>query len=793
MTTRNISIHSLQIAADQLSTSTTPSNSPTPEEQLAASRAQIDAREQEEDGSIIDHAELRGMLDEDLDPFSQEEGKQQQDAARQKGIWNAEILSALLLYYGTPMKAAEDDFTNYCARIAATDHVIASDVHVFREKVKSVIPSAESVITEGVDPSSLNMRLFLVLRTVAQCTKPGERETEYASDARSEEAQLNSKLHDNIARNSFASGDVDSYQIAYLIDKYHLRGGVEGLHRLAAMSDTETLHFLCSAREALAGHLVMDVIPKMMDGEMLRCGNALAFELFGNDNCTFGSSSIAPHYFNPCANHSSLRRTLYSMCALIGAARQGMLKEHLADAQKAGVDETLACARLASNPEWMEVESLVQALSGVYRHRRDNRSLTTDTNASIAALCSAFADWFDGCTHNDTRFHALQFALSASCFTIGRVTRKLQTLWTAYTAKAGVRTLCLWGAAEFACSAALSIKGKVIPLHAACLLVLSGAIGACCHEEIDGPFVFSPSPSAMMRRVLREIGKLSVPDARADDRVPRFSDSTCGYALTLRDMIDKDKVRIQNSKDNYAECLLRASLVHLAYTEGLRDVVVSSDVSCLPSQRNKQGKRLELRAKMAHPACAGSDCFRRPGKHFLDMTGNSEHAYKNNDILGGAVVTTILYPIASKALKDTVVKKFGHLKGLSPEEQKRFSISTTECLEEFLSQLDSLVDDVFNKYTRLTRQGPRGERIKNLPWAELVFAQQIHFISYFIKAVRGSSTVFSRICNATSRHVKRSSDICSDEDDLWEDCPQTQDCREDDEWNAAVGSHFPRA
>ena len=44
----------------------------------------------------------------------------------------------------------------------------------------------EIVITEGVDPSSLNMRLFLVLHTVAQCTKPGERETEYASDARSE-------------------------------------------------------------------------------------------------------------------------------------------------------------------------------------------------------------------------------------------------------------------------------------------------------------------------------------------------------------------------------------------------------------------------------------------------------------------------------------------------------------------------------------------------------------------------------------------------------------------------------
>tara|TARA_B100001109_G_scaffold216554_1_gene185972 strand:+ start:1264 stop:3576 length:2313 start_codon:yes stop_codon:yes gene_type:complete len=766
--------------------------SPRSEGQFAALRAQLRQQEEEsESGSEAGEDELDAQAEAEPDELAQAAGKEEEDRARQEGIKRAEILVALLLFFGTDEKLAEDDFIGYCARIAATDHPLARDVHVFKAKVRSVITEALQVVTEGETASTLDMRLFLVLRTVAQCTKSASRQTEYGSEVKSLDEQLNSRLHDIIARSPFASEDDDSYQMANLMAKRHLQGGVEGLRTLAAMNDSETLHFLCSAREALAGHLNMEVVPLcLLDGEMLRFGNVLASELFGNSGCTFASSSIAPHYFTQCVHHCSLRRSLYSMCALVGMARTGMLVECIHETRQAGHDDCLGYSRLASSPEWMELGDLVSSLRGVYRERRANRSLVTDTNASLSAFYRVFANWFDGCTHHDARFHCLQRAFSAACVTIGAVPRKLKSLWAAYTAKAGVRSLCLWGAAEFACSAALSLTGKVIPLHAACMLVLSGAIGAVCHKEITGPFVFTASASAMMRQAYREIGDLPVPDARATDRVARFTPSTCGYALTLKDMVEKNKTRFQNAMNNYTECFVRACLVHLARTEGCRAVVTSSAVSCLPSERNKQARRIFVRAMMAAPACAVSDCFQLPGKHFLASSASSEHAYKYNDIMGGGVIIAILYPIASKALKDTVNLKFAHLQGLSKEEQKKFSVSTVECLDEFLLQLRSLADCVFDKETRLIRQGPNGERIKNLNWAELVFDQQFHFIRSFCNAVRGSSTVFSRICNATSRHVKRAGDADDDDDeDLWEDV-LVEEHDEDDEFNAEVAAVF---
>jgi hypothetical protein len=724
--------------------------------------------DREEEGEEMDLEEAM-RLQARLESLDAVENTQSEDRARQAGIEWAEILYALLLYTGTDEKVAEDEYNGFCARIAVGDYPLGSDVDVLQAKVDSLLSVAESILTEGRYPAKLDMRLYTVLRTAAQVFSTGSRQREYGAEVKSPDLQLNSQLLDLVVRDPIATGDYDAYHMADFIDERFLRKGRDGLARLAGMFRQEKLNLLCGAREALAGYMNMDVVPGMLDGQMLNGAHALCFDLFGDGGHSYGHSSIAPLYFSSASNRDALRRTLYSMCALAGMSRSGMLVECFYQTRKGGIDDSVAYARLGSSHEWQETESLIGAIREVFAARRAAHTLTTDTNASISAFCRAFADWFDGCTHDDARFQALMRAFSASCVTIGKVPAGLRALWDVYTATAGVRCLCLWGAAEFLCSAALSLKGIVLPLHVGYMCALSGAIGASCHRGINGPMVFTPAASVMIRQVYSEIGDLAVADARATDKVPKYTPGVCGYSIPIRDMIKENAVRLQNNKTALTECHVRACLVHLSRTEGWRSLVAGfgRSLACIPSERNKQGRRIFMRAIMAGPFVAGSDCFHPSGQHFLASQRDAEHAYKYNDIMGGALVVAIFYPIASKALKEAVHVKFlaAHSaveaaeEGRKEEVKKQFTHPTVECLDEFLRQLSDLAAVVFDPQTRLQRADKaKAPRILHRAWAELVFRQQLCFIQSFSDAVRGAPTVFSRICNATGSHAQRPDD-----------------------------------
>tara|TARA_Y100000389_G_scaffold202303_1_gene247221 strand:+ start:2216 stop:4564 length:2349 start_codon:yes stop_codon:yes gene_type:complete len=728
-----------------------------------------------DEGDEMDIEETEQRMLEEQDPLDRIDSTESEDRARQQGIRWAEMLYVMLPYSDTNDELAHVEYSAFCARTATGDYPLESDVDVLQAKVNSLLPVVESILTEGKRPTKLDMRLYAVLRTAAQIFSLGDRKWEYGAEVKSVDLQMNSYLHDLLKAGPIASGDNDAYQMAYFIHQRQLRGGRDGLVKLSKKSRHDKLGILCAAREPLAAYMNIQVVPSMFDGQMLYSAQTLCFEIFGDDKHSFGYSSAAPFYFNASNNRDALRRILYSISALAGMSRSGMLAEFTEETCEGNDATGVDYARLGSSREWEEVESLIKATRETFAARLETSDLTARTNPSTSAFCRVFADWFDGCTHDDARFHTLMRAFSAACFTIPtRVPADLRAIWDEYMASLKAQRakdtdtveterrpwddrncLCLWGAAEFLCSAALSLKGVVMPLHVAYLCVLSGAIGSLCHEDISGPMVFTPFVNVMIRRTHSEIGDLAVADACLSGKMPTYTPSQCGYSIPIKNMLTSD-ARLQNDKTIATECHVRACVVHLAHTEAWRELMrtFGHSLACIPSERNKQARRIFMRAMMAGPFVAGSDCFHPSGQHFLASEGDTEQAYKYNDIMGGAFVIAILYPIASKALREAVHVKFKEAHSLPRHEQKKCTHSTVECLDEFLHQLSELAGAVFNPGTRLEQPDQSKTRgIRHLAWAELVFRQQICLIQSFSAAVRGAPTLFSRICNATGSHT----------------------------------------
>jgi len=665
------------------------------------------------------------------------------------------------------------------------------------------------------DVHRLDMCMVDMLRTccfIGQSSTHSSTQREYSKISRCMEAQLGSKMC-----SFMRSGNAHAQQAYATADKMfdNFDKGLSNLKELTLKTDQELVAFLNNGKEPTKLFMNCFMFPTIFDGNRMRCANAIAARFYGprkeSPHDAFGTSAQVAGVFDSSSNMVSMKRVVYTVCAIISmaklnlwlasseavanrvCARASTLPQAAASSGgKRASDATMNAAIQAEAsklPQWKEAAAMyckVLDIANKKMHCGDR----PDAPGANTDIIDYLATWFEGGARCADKFSLLSSAFTHDAFCIDKPDKTVRQKWRQFRIDndlEGNTNASLWLASQFLVSCRLemhdiSVGGSNI-LTAACI-VFSGAISRLVDDADDskpsvrGPFKFAPHVENSIKKMFASFGaRISrervLPFPNATTETQDQTSKACKSTKITSRILEESSVRKTHEKSDLVATRLSACMFMMSVKEMLlADIDPTLDklppiklgVTASLHEGRKDLRRMYIIALQTLPCLKYARCRKMNVTHLIEHNRRSPESKKTTgdnvekpwrDIVGGMLISTILYPPAGQAFISALCRlpdfyPIPHDASLDPDDdddedtedlkaEKRLVKETSfvcrtheavnvfrRCFEKKLGHFYPLAATVI---------GPVGPIRDGMSHARMIMGQQIAFAMSFIKCI----------------------------------------------------------
>ena len=515
---------------------------------------------------------------------------------------------------------------------------------------------------------------------------------EYSKCSRSDEAQMESDMC-NFMRSHRNQADRKAYATADAMF-YNFRKGLANLEELLKMTREQRVYFLNNAKQPLFNFLNSYVVPMIFDGKRMAWGNCSAEMHFApppraGDEFAFGSGSLVGSMFNSPSNMISLSRVVYTISAIVAMAQQKLWLAAEATVDSSGFnhyaaepDEAaqaherqqriLAC--LSQSTQWSDIQDLLAEIRTSVKEMTSGKR-TSQAPAGNKVAIDRFASWFEECVRNKSKFDILHHAFTYEGLCMDKPSAEVCNHYYEFVeanscdeAATHEPFVNVWTASTFLVysrlrAAELRTCGSNILMNV--LVVFSGAISRLTNDPADpnkvrGVFRFAPHLEQLIHSIYNGF---ELPAFSRQQKAGHAHGRQCASNKTTDQIFDKGAVRSQHEKTALVDTRLSACMFMLSLQESLLGDIHSNSkegISAAPTEGRKPLRRLYIIMLMVLPGAQFTN-GRRSRENVSYLIEKSQSNPNDNkttddnvekpwrDVLGGALISTIFFPIAGRS------------------------------------------------------------------------------------------------------------------------------------------------
>ena len=666
------------------------------------------------------------------------------------------------------------------------------------------------------DVHRLDMCMVDMLRTccfIGTSSTHSSTQREYSKISRSMEAQLGSKMC-----SFMRSGNAHAQQAYATADKMfdNFDKGLANLKELTLKTDQELVAFLNNGKEPTKLFMNCFMFPTIFDGNRMRCANAIAARFYGpkkeSPHDAFGTSAQVAGVFDSNSNMVSMKRVVYTVCAILSmaklnlwlasseavanrvCARASALPQAAAGSSGKRASEATMNAAIQAEasklPQWQEAAAMYCKVLDIAskKMRCGDRPDAPGANADIIDF---LATWFEGGARCADKFSLLSSAFTHDAFCIDKPDKTVRQKWREFRIDNGLESntnASLWLASQFLVSCRLevhdiSVGGSNI-LTAACI-VFSGAISRLVDNADDtepsvrGPFKFAPHVESSIKKMFASFGPRIAservsPLPNATTETQDQTSKSCKSTKITNRILNKSEVRKTHEKSDLVATRLSACMFVMSVKEMLMaDIDPTLDklppiklgVTASLHEGRKDLRRMYIIALQTLPCLKYARCRKMNVTHLIEQNRRSPESKKTTgdnvekpwrDIVGGMLISTILYPSAGQAFISALcrlpdVHPMPHDASLDPDddddddtedlkaekrliEEKSFVCRTHEAVNVFRQCFKNKLGHFYPLADTLVG-GPVGPVRDGMSHARVIMGQQIAFAINFIKCI----------------------------------------------------------
>ena len=622
---------------------------------------------------------------------------------------------------------------------------------------------------------------------------------EYTKDTRSVNAQVHSATCNTLreeriaaSRAAYATGD----QMSQNFDN-----GLAALNELSLKSNDALRDVLVLAWADVSTSITSLLLPMILDGRRMKAFNAISSRFYGfaysKKGPVYGSEGLLSELFDSNSSITSVSRVVKTILSVMAMARLHIVSFYIESGSKVGKSEKQARKEAKESAEWAEVSAFVKALSGVVgKHlpikdasggsegiqveepadaskSKDAKDKKQSSSApkTNRLLYDTIANWFECAIRDSGVFTVLSSAFMYRGFAPGRINGKLKEAWDEFTDGEEADGFGLWEIASFLVSTRLNLHkndmaGSNILMCA--MVCLSGAVGDLMTDKADGPFVFTAHIKKHVNLLYDAcFGHTRLKTSKIASRRHAkavFEGKTCRATSITRNIYIQGYSRRQHDKTSLMDSRLAISLFMLSFTEEIKKDLFSGN-ECMPRSKShvsplvyegrKDGRRIYTVALQSVP-CVNYTVYRKgAASHLIEKNrvdpdkvtttaDNTEKPFR--DIVGGAVMSTLLYPLSGKAFEYTVMSLVDEhsSNGLKNPKWKNdpawFKSKTNACVNKFIKNLRKRAAVTFD-VTKLDSDGPGPVRV-GASNAKAVMLQQLSFLNKFCDVIENNGALW---------------------------------------------------
>jgi len=682
-------------------------------------------------------------------------------------------------------------FNGMLARIL-TKKIHSHDANVLRDMISASRQMLEDVlrnaVKEGVDGTEdnrLTISMVDLLKSAFNMSGiPGD-SREYSRKCRSRAGQANRdsctimKEKRPYELQAYATGE-------QMRDNFN--SGLDMLDKLKDKDDSDLLDIIAHGSQGFSTFMHSFLLATVLDNQRMKAASIISARIYGDFNedpsTVFGSADVLGLVFDSCSSLVSITRTVTTICALMTMSYCSILDHHLCENMAAGLSRPEAKVKTnkvdaPSSPYCKTInEFLALGLIPIINRTLNANPSKPDAPGTNTAIYNFVAEWFEKAVRDPVKTDTLKAAFQFRGFKVNTMHPEMKKMWDEFKKLNGVdestTSVDLFFAADFLCFARLQLHDNNLcgtNLFMTSMMVFSGSIATLMEPTLSGPFKFDDCVTSKTERLVKKI-------FNNDPRLCKFTDEssrkrpekenngkTCKATLITNKILERGRVRAQNDKSVMMDTRLSVCLFMLALSEELKKDI-SQDANglhmakpgarYLVSEGRKDGRRIYVIALETLPNANFAHRREDLASHLIEKsrtnpdqvetTGdNTEKPFR--DIVGGAVINTILYPLAGisfvYALQDIVLLcgERGHVnKHGKPDEDYYFKSTTVRCVNQFIAQLEDRVQHAFD--VRSIMPESDGPVRVGLDECKEVFQQQKSFANRVCEVLKDCGTLW---------------------------------------------------
>lgn len=519
--------------------------------------------------------------------------------------------------------------------------------------------------------------------------------------------------------------------------------GLAMLDKLKDKDDECMLAIIESGRKSFCRFMPSFMLATVLDNRRMKAASIISARMYGDpkeDSAkVFGSSGLLGLVFDSCSSIVSITRSVKTICALMTMSYASIQDHFRLQNMTAGMAEDQATVKAfadaAETPYCKEInEFLSKRLKPVIYDTFNANPAKPDAPGTNTAIFNCVADWFEQVVRDGDKSNTLMAVFQYSGFRVNQMHSNMKTAWDEFNELNDIdkstTSFSLWYIADFLVNARLTLHDHDLcgtNLLMTSMMVLSGAIGTLMEPSLTGPFKFDDHVTGKADRlassILKNDKRLCLRTATAVRKRPNKDKKgkTCKATKITKKIMWRGKVRAQNDKSVMMDTRLSVCFFMLSLSEEIKKDIsqtvaglpdAKSGARALVSEGRKDGRRIYIIALETLPNANFMHCREAHASHLIEKnrknpkkfetTGdNTEKPFR--DLVGGAVLNTILYPLAGSAfvysLQDIVdcygvpghVDKHGIC-----DDHYYFKSTTNTCVNHFISRLEDRIEKTFD-------------------------------------------------------------------------------------------------
>lgn len=689
------------------------------------------------------------------------------------------------VYNGGAVEFSAEDVASVRAMVAACHAVLRHAVNTPAEAVSGV---------KGSYKFNLNIGMVDLLRTARFLGGYDESAREYTKACRSYESQVRSVSCQTMRhckdtwKQMYATGD----QMAANFEE-----GLQVLHDVSRKPDDDIAALLRSSWRDVSAAAVSFLFPSVFDGRRMKAANCIAARFYGTQGSEFGSVKLLSEIFDSSASVKALLRLVKTTLAILAMARQNVAQNYAYVGSVSGKSKRQCLAEAKTSDEWKRISDVLEPFMGHVSEHLPLSNNSAEKNSPPNAnkiLFETLSEWFENAIRDERVLAVLSGAFQFKGVVAGSMSRPMHDAWTRYSQEP---RHSVWEVAHFLLASRMQMHNGERAgsnIFVCALVCLSGAVGGMLNSKAEGPFVFDEhvvEETEMLFAACTSNSKLKncVVTGKQKAREP-WNGKKCRATNITRNIYNSGYVRKQHDKSVLMDTRLSVCFFMLSLTEEIRkDLLLEGPpppkplVSPLVYEGRKDGRRLYVISLQAMPFSNYSHFRGSAASHLIEKSrknpgsvrttaDNTEKPFR--DVVGGALINTLLYPLAGSAFFMSISqmvdehRKQGKTNPNNPNDPAWFESKTNECVNLFVRFMRSEAYKIFDT-SALVELDPSGPVHVGADDARKMMLQQLAFVNKFCDVVEDSGSLWEDLQLSFSVQPPSMEDIADVEDSSQEE------------------------